>query len=135
MFRYYYTLLFFFFAQTALALETLGPPTTPSGGSAYSFARTVIGIIIKIAIPALVVLIVFFAFRMVVAQGDEKTLTEAKHHFKIVVIVVAIFLGLGLIAAIIYNTGSSIGYVQLFPNDPAPIDSKYDAVMRSKLFK
>jgi hypothetical protein len=131
----HYAFLFLFLAQTAHALEKLGPPTTPDGGSAYGFVRTVLGIVIKIAIPALVVLIVFFAFRMVMAQGDEKVLTEAKRHFKIVLAVAAVFLGLGLIAMIIYNTGSSIGYVRLFPNDPAPIDSKFDAVMNSKLFK
>lgn len=135
MFRYYYPLFFLFFTQTAHALEALGPPTTPSGDSAYSFVRVVLGIVIKIAIPALVALIVFFAFRIVIAQGDPKTLEEAKHRFKIVLIVVAIFLTLGLIAAIIYNTGSSIGYVQLFPNDTVPIDSKFDAVMNTKLFK
>lgn len=119
MLRYFYylflALLLLSFWQTAFALEKLFPPTTPSGQTAYSFVRVVLGIVIKIAIPALVVIIVFFAFRIVAAQGDEKTLTEAKHHFKIVLIVTAIFLGLGLIATIIYNTGSSIGYVKLFP--------------------
>lgn len=134
MFRYLYMFLFLFLGQTAHALEKLGPPTTPDGGSAYGFARIVLGIVIKIAIPALVAIIVFFAFRIVVAQGDEKALTEAKHHLKIVLIVTAIFLGLGLIATIIYNTGSTVGYVQLFPADKAPIDSKFDAVMNSKLF-
>lgn len=135
MFRYYYTFLFLFFAQTALALEKLAPPTTPDGASAYSFVRVVLGIIIKIAIPALVVLLVFFAFRIVAAQGDEKALAEAKHHFKIVVIVVAIFLGLGLIATIIYNTGGSIGYVQLFSSSPTPFDAQFDAVRNTNLFK
>lgn len=139
MLRYcYYTflsLLLLFVSQAVFALEKLGPPTTPDGGSVYGFVRVVLGIIIKIAIPALVVIIVFFAFQIVVAQGDEKTLTEAKHRFKIVLIVAAIFLGLGLIAAIIYNTGSSVGYVELFPADSAPIDSKFDAVMHSTLFK
>jgi hypothetical protein len=119
MFRYFYytflAFLLFFAGKAAFALEKLGPPTTPDGGSAYSFARVVLGIIIKIAIPALVVIIVFFGFRIVIAQGDEKTLTEAKHHFKIVLIVTSIFLGLGIIAAIIYNTGGQIGYFRLFP--------------------
>lgn len=110
----YYAFLILFLGKTALALETLAPPSTPSGESAYSFVRVVLGIVIKIAIPALVVLLVFFAFRIVVAQGDERALTEAKHHLVIAVAVTAIFLGLGLIAAIIYNTGSSIGYVKLF---------------------
>ncbi len=104
-----------FSGRAVFALEQLGPPTTPDGGSAYSFARVVIGIIIKIAIPALVVLIVFFAFRIIIAQGDEKTLTEAKRHFMIVLGVTAVFLGLGIIAAIIYNTGGEIGYFRLFP--------------------
>jgi hypothetical protein len=115
MLRYYYSFLLFFLAIPAFALEKLSPPTTPSGGSAYSYARVVLGIFIKIAIPALVAIIVFFAFRIVIAQGDEKALEEAKHHFKIVLIVTAVFLGLGLIATIIYNTGSSIGYFQMFP--------------------
>lgn len=114
----YYSLflafLFFFFGKIAFALEKLGPPTTPGGGSAYSYARIVIGIIIKIAIPALVAILVFFAFRIVLAQGDEKALIDARHRFKIAVVVAAVFLGLGLIATIIYNTGSSIGYVKLF---------------------
>lgn len=116
--RFYYALLIpllLLASRTALALTGLGPPTTPDGGSAYSFARTVIGIIIKMAIPALVIVIVFFAFRIVAAQGDERSLIEAKHQFKIALIVCAVFLGLGIIATIIYNTGSSVGYVKLFP--------------------
>lgn len=103
-----------FFAHHALALTGLPPPTTPDGQSAYSFARVVIGIVIKIAIPALVVVIIVFAFRIVAAQGDARSLVEAKHNLKTVLIVTAIFLALGLIATIIYNTGSSIGYVKLF---------------------
>lgn len=115
--RFYYALLFslLLVSQTASALTGLGPPTTPDGGSAYSFARVVLGIFIKIAIPAVVVAIIFFGFRIVLAQGDERALTEAKHHFMILLGVTAVFLGLGIIAAIIYNTGSQIGYFRLFP--------------------
>lgn len=108
------TILAFSFGQAAFAMTTLAPPTTPSGQSAYSFVRVVLGIVIKIAIPALVVLLVFFAFRIVIAQGDERALAEAKHHLIIAIVVTAVFLGLGLAATIIYNTGSSIGYVKLF---------------------
>lgn len=115
MFRYYYALSILLFTHTAFALEAFAPPTTPSGDSAYSFVRIVLGIVIKIAIPALVVILVFFAFRVIAAQGDEKTLEESKHHLVIAVIVTAIFLGLGILAAIIYNTGSSVGYFQMFP--------------------
>jgi hypothetical protein len=136
--RYYFAslvFLFFFFGKIAFALEKLGPPTTPTGGSAYSYARIVIGIIIKIAIPALVVILVFFAFRIVTAQGDEKALIEARHRFKIAVIATIVFLGLGLIATIIFNTGSSIGYVELFSSDPTPFDTSFDTMRNTKLFK
>ncbi len=135
MFRYFYPLLFLFFAQTALALEKLPPPSTPSGGTLYAFVRVILGIVIKIAIPALVVVLIFFAFQIVAAQGDEKALSEAKRRLMITLGVTAVFLGLGLIATIIYNTGDAIGYLQLFPSSPAPVDSKFDAVMNTKLFK
>ena len=129
------TFLILFFGRATYALEKLGPPTTPDGGTLYNFVRTIIGIIIKLAIPALVVIIVFFAFRIVAAQGDEKALTEARHRFKIVLLVTTIFLGLGLIATIIYSTGNSVGYVKLFSSSPTPFDSEFDAEIKSSIFK
>jgi hypothetical protein len=100
--------------NTALAIETLGPPTTPNGGTIYSFIRTVLSVVTKIAIPALVVAIVFFGLQILLAQGDERALDEAKKKLFYILGITTVFLGLGLIATIIYNTGSSVGYVKLF---------------------
>lgn len=97
-----------FFAQV------LGAPHPPNM-SLYQFVQVILGITTKLAIPVLVVLLVYWGFRIVASLGGDKEIAESRHRFFQVIFITGIFLGLGTLAAVIYGTARLIGLPVLFP--------------------
>lgn len=94
--------------------QSLGPPDPPGTVSLYEFIQIILAVVTKLAIPILVVLIVYWGFRLITASGNEEGLAEAKHSLVKTLMIVLVFLALAVLATIIYNAGKSIGFPVLF---------------------
>lgn len=93
-----------FLAGYAFAEVTKLRSPTPAVGSLFDFIVVILGIIIKISIPALTVFFIYAGFLFVSAQGNEKKLAEAKSMFLWGVVGAAIVLGSVVLATVIQGT-------------------------------
>jgi len=81
---------------------------TPKVGSLFDFITTILGIVIKIAIPALTVYIIYSGFTLATAGGDEAKYKNAKTMLIWGFIGAAIILGAVVIARALQGTVTAI---------------------------
>ena len=103
------TLLILLAAANAVAqgVTPLVSPT-PKVGSLFDFITTILGIVIKISIPALTVYIIYSGFTLATAGGDEAKYKNAKTMLIWGFIGAAIVLGAVVIARALQGTVNAI---------------------------
>ncbi|MCC7470016.1 MAG: hypothetical protein IT284_02675 [Bacteroidetes bacterium] len=90
--------------------NTLQNPFAPNGQefNILNFFAKLFGNLVKIALPILVLFIIYSGFRFVEARGNDKKLADAKQNFLYVIIGGALILGAWVIATAIRGTVNEI---------------------------
>lgn len=87
-----------------VARTQLLPPITPGISSLGQFIQTLLGIAMKIGIPAGTIFLIYSGFLFVTAQGNESQVSKAKNTFLWTCIGLAVLLAAWAIASGIQGT-------------------------------
>lgn len=91
-----------------ISFQLTNPLNLPDDATLLDLVAKLIDGAMLIAIPVIVILIIYTGFKFVIARGNEKEIGEAKQMFFYVIIGTAIILGAKLIVSLIQNTISAL---------------------------
>lgn len=100
-------LIFLSLGATVLGEARLENPNK-SGGSLTTMIKSMINGVLQLAMPFLVLAIIYVGFLFAKAQGEPKALEEAKRALIWVVVGAAIIIGANTIYSVVYDTVSQI---------------------------
>lgn len=93
---------------TTIEFELTNPLNLPDDASLIDVLNMIVDAAMYIAIPVIVILIIYTGLLFVMAQGNETKIKEAKQMFFYVIIGTAIILGAKVLVAIVENTMNAL---------------------------
>ena len=107
IYRYFFLILLTYPLWSFAQATTLNNPTPGGGATLKDFIYLLIEIVQLVAVPALVVAIIYAGFLIITAGGDEKQLSTGKMWVVWVLVGAAVVLGASVIADVVYGTASA----------------------------
>jgi hypothetical protein len=89
---------------TTIEFQLTNPLDLPDDASLIDVLNMIVDAAMYIAIPVIVILIIYTGLKFVMAQGNETKIKEAKQMFYYVIIGTAIILGAKVLVSIVENT-------------------------------